>query len=56
MAEGKREVLVHLNVEVPEEDGRGADEIAQAVERHLKGHNDPALRGLEFCVPLAEEV
>ena len=46
-----REILVHLNVEVPDSDSRSEDEIAGAIVAKLDG-----LDGLVIVAPLAEEI
>lgn len=46
----KRTILVHVNVELPSDDTRSADEIADEVENVAK------LTWLDISVPLAEEV
>jgi hypothetical protein len=52
-----REVLVHLNVEVPATDTRSADEIANAVMGALEvGQDDDSVRDLKIVCPLADEV
>lgn len=51
-----REVLVHLNVAVPDGDQRDADQIRDAVMGALEvGSDDESLHGLEIVCPLAEE-
>jgi len=52
-----RTVLVHLNVEVPAEDGRNADQIADAILAAIEvGQDDDSVRDLKVGAPLAEEV
>ena len=52
-----RSILVHLNVEVPADDERDADQIAEAVAAALEvGSDDESVRGFTYAVPLAEEV
>ena len=53
----KRTVLVHLNVEVPAEDQRDADKIADALMAALEvGSDDEAVWYLKPTVTLAEDV
>ena len=52
-----RTVIIHLSVEVPDDDTRTPDEIADMVEIALSnGHDENPLAGLEVHCPLAEEV
>lgn len=52
-----RTVLVHLNVEVPDEDERDADAIADALLGALEvGSDDESVRDLKVVAPLAEDV
>lgn len=52
-----RIVLLHLHVEVPEEDDRNADKIADAIEAALEvGSDDDSVKNLEVIITLAEEV
>lgn len=52
-----REVLVHLNVTVPEGDSRTADEIADAILAAIEvGSDNEAVRGLGIVCPLAEDI
>ena len=52
-----REVLVHLNVAVPLNDERGADEIAAALRAAIEvGSDDDSVRDLTVVVALVEEV
>jgi hypothetical protein len=60
-AEGERDqprtILVHLNVEAPAADERGADEIADAILAAIEvGSDDDSVRDLTVAAPLAEEV
>ena len=53
----KRTVLVHLNVEVPAEDQRDADKIADAIMAALEvGSDDESVYYLQPIVTLAEDV
>jgi hypothetical protein len=55
--DGKRTVLVHLNVEVPEADARDAEEIAQAVYGALEvGSDHESVRNLTVVMALSEEL
>jgi hypothetical protein len=50
-----RTVLMHANVQVPDEDGRATEEIVQAVQGALEvGSDDDTVRALEIV--LAEEI
>lgn len=52
-----RTILVHLNVAVPEEDERSAEQIADAVLGAIEvGSDDDSVRDLAITAPLAEEV
>lgn len=52
-----REVLVHLNVEVPDTDTRTADEVADALLGAFEvGSDDDSVRDLVVCCPLAEDI
>lgn len=52
-----REVVVHLNVGVPEADERDADQIGAAIMSALEvGRDDDSVRDLDVVVALAEEV
>jgi hypothetical protein len=52
-----RQVLVHLNVAVPAEDTRRADEIADAILAAFEvGSDHDSVRGLAVVCPLAEEL
>lgn len=52
-----RTILVHLNVTVPDDDIRSADQIGDAIEAALEvGSDDPSVSGLEVHVVLIEEV
>lgn len=52
-----REILLHLNVSVPDGDDRPVDEIEHAVTGALEvGSDDESLEGLEIVVVLAEEI
>lgn len=52
-----RTVIIHLSVEVPDEDVRTPDELADMVEIALaNGLDENPLAGLEVHCPLAEEV
>lgn len=52
-----RTILVHLNVEVPDEDDRSADQIADALLGALEvGGDDDSVRDLKVIAPLAEDV
>lgn len=52
-----RQVLLHVNVTVPDDDPRDAGEIAEAVAAALEvGSDDDSVRDLEIVIPLAEEV
>ena len=51
-----RTILVHLNVEVPDEDRRPVPEIVASVLAALEvGSDDESVRDLKIVVPLAEE-
>lgn len=52
-----REILVHLNVEVPANDSRSADEIADAIlAAYEVGSDNEIVSDLTVVCPLAEEV
>jgi len=52
-----RTVLLHVNVQVPDDDGRDAGQIAESVAAAIEvGSDAPELDGLEVAVVLAEEV
>lgn len=52
-----RTVLVHLNVELPDDDERTAEQVTRAIEGAIEvGSDDPALDGLTVVVALSEEV
>lgn len=52
-----REILVHLNVEVPDSDTRDPRDIADAITGALEvGSDDDSVRNLTIVAPLAEEV
>lgn len=52
-----RTVLIHLNVQVPDEDARDATQIAQAVEGAIEvGSDDASVRGLVIEAVLSEEL
>jgi hypothetical protein len=52
-----RVILVHLNVELSDDDPRGANEIAETILAAIEvGSDDDSVRGLTVCAPLAEEL
>lgn len=52
-----REVLVHLNVQVPDDDPRDAEQIGEAIGAAIEvGSDNEALEGLEVAVALVDEV
>jgi hypothetical protein len=52
-----REILIHLNVTVPDGDQRDSDEIERAVMGALEvGSDHDDLRGLEIVAALSEEI
>lgn len=52
-----RTILVHLNVEAPDDDQRTADEIADAILAAIEvGSDDETVYYLKVAAPLAEEV
>ena len=52
-----RTILVHLNVEVPDDDDREADAIAEAILAAVEvGSDSDEVRDLVVAAPLAEEV
>lgn len=52
-----RTILVHLNVEVPDEDERNPNQIADAIMGALEvGQDDDTVRDLVITAPLADEV
>ena len=52
-----RTVLVHLNVEVPDDDKRDPDDIANALMAALHvGSDHPSVERLRVECPLVEEV
>lgn len=52
-----RTVLVHLNISVPTDDDRDAENIAKAIEGALEvGSDDPTVSGLAITVALAEVI
>lgn len=53
-----RTILIHLNVEVPENDKRKVEEIVfSAISGALVvGSDDDSVRDLKFSIPLAEEI
>lgn len=52
-----RTILVHLSIEVPDEDDRSADQIADALLAALEvGSDDDTVRDLVVVAPLAEDV
>lgn len=57
LAAPKRTVLVHLNVEVPGEDQRNAEQIASALMQALEvGSDDETVYYLRPTVALTEEL
>lgn len=52
-----REIIIHLNVQVPDKDERNADEISEAILACIEvGRDDDSVRDLDIVIPLAEEV
>jgi hypothetical protein len=52
-----RTILIHLNVEAPDDDPRTFVEIEEAVKGALEvGSDDPSLDGLTIEVTMAEEI
>lgn len=52
-----RTVLIHLNVEVPDEDERDPEAIGQAISGVLEvGQDDDSVRDLVIFVALTDEV
>ena len=52
-----REILIHLNVEVPESDTRSAEEISDAISGALEvGSDNEILEGISWQIPLAEDI
>jgi len=55
-----RTVLVHLNVELPDDDGATVpdlvQEITDALSIAVEGDNAPVLNASTVVIPLAEEV
>jgi len=52
-----REILIHMNVEVPEDDKRSAEEISQAIQGALEvGSDNEILEGISWQIPLAEDI
>jgi hypothetical protein len=57
MPEAERTVLVHLNVSVPADDARSADEIGTVILSALEvGSDADEVRNLDLSVVLVEEV
>lgn len=53
----RREVLIHLNIELLRGDQRSVEEIVTAISGALEvGSDDDSVRGLKIEIPLAEEV
>lgn len=52
-----RTILVHLSVDVPDDDDRTPPEIAEAIQGALDvGWDDDEVRDLAVFIPLVEEV
>ena len=52
-----RTVLMHANVQVPDDDGRPTPELVQAVEAALKSRSDhPPMKGLDIEIVMAEVI
>jgi hypothetical protein len=46
-----RTILMHLNIVVPDEDGRSTPQIVEAIEAAIEvGSDHDSVRGLEFVV------
>lgn len=53
----KRNILVHLNLELPEGDERSSDEIAFAISGAIEvGSDNEILEGIKIDIPLVEEI
>lgn len=52
-----REILVHLNVQVPDGDDRPAEEIGQAIQGAIEvGSDNESVDGLTIEVALVDEI
>lgn len=52
-----REILIHLNAQLADDDPRTVEEIEQGVKNALEvGSDDPSLSGIELEVAMSEEI
>jgi hypothetical protein len=52
-----REILLHLNAQLPDDDPRTVEQIEQGVKNALEvGSDDPSLAGIDLEVAMAEEI